>query len=801
MRLAVDFRLRHLWTTTVLTSVLLWVAPALADVEDDIEDVEQKVERLGEELLQLEARYINPRLLEYEYEVQTRLNEGLMLYLDMKYDKAAIIFLDLASNEKIQGTPARRDALYYLADSLFMTGNRIGARRHFNELLSSGAGEYYQDAVKRLIEIASLTEEFDNVENLYRAASSRASGRPKPELVYAYAKSLFFQKKLDPALGAFRRIPKDSELYPQSLYFQGVVMARQGADEAAKESDDGERDTTRLSRALKVFEQVLEVVGPKPLDPELYMLIELSHMSLGRVYYEMGQYELAIDQYQYIERTSERFDRALYEVTWTFIRRGDIEQALRHLDILLLTAPNSSLAPEARLLRGDLMLEDEQYADAVSTYQDVIDEYEPVREQLKTVLEREGGAKAYFDALVGRPVSGAMSIEVPNIVESWINEDPRMARTLEVARDLDVSSRDIEESLEIIRELEDAINSRSRIDLFPELKEGWGRGLEVQAAFISLKRQLLTLEADLVLAGATREERARYQRVRGEREEIMPIYNSIPKSRSELAQRKRRIRQDYEAQEDRLFRLSVEIDSMRAELVAIDKYMRDTMAGLTGTDKYSEKDLRQLRRDRDAFVSVIEQLESDYERLRRDVRRASAQTGINDDVAEQEEVVKKEYQAALAREREVLRSMRGRLDGRASRLVEVIEGVHSQLLRSEARLETYFGKLNRIVNRKVQDIRRLVDIEKGRVSQYTRELASYTGDSESLAGEIALGNFQRVDGRFNELILKADVGIIDVAWKRKEDRSDRIKQLFEHQSNDLKTLEQNFEGVLDVEEQ
>ncbi len=781
---------RPRWFAAVacVLGVALWSFPAFADVDDDIERIGAEASELGAELEGLEARYINPKLLEYEYEIQTRLNDGLFLYLEAKYDKASIIFLDLVSNDRIKGTPAQRDALYYLADSLFMDKNFIGSRRHFNDLLSIGAGEYYQDAVKRLIEIASVTNDFDNVESLYKAARSRAGNRPSPDLVYAYGKSLFFQGQMDEAINVFRQIPSDAEIHVQSLYFQGVIQAQMGS----KGGDEG-----RLRKALQTFAKVLETIGPKPSQAELYDLVELAHLSLGRVYYELGEYELAVDQYQYIERTSARFDRALYEVTWTFIRRGDLTKALQHLDILLLVAPNSALAPEARLLRGDLMLESEDYGEAVATYQQVIDDYEPVRAQLKGILGKDGGAKAYFDALVGRPVSGARSVEVPTIVEAWVDEDPKMARTLDVARDLDGSRQDIDESLEIIRELEDAINSRSKVDLFPELKEGWGRGLEVQARFITFKRQLLGMEAKMVLAVASGDEKARYKAARDERAKLQKAYELIPSSRAELAARERLVKTEYNNLETRVYRLGVELDSMRAQLVAMDKYMRDTKS--QGSEMTAE-DEATIRETMDQLVEAIELLETEREELRRMVRRSKTQTGINDDVAEQEEFIKKEYQAALAREREVLRSMRGKLGGADARRAASIDDIHARLLRSEARLETYFSKLNKIVTRKVKEIRRLIDVEKVRVAQYVDELDVYSGDSESLAGDIAMNNFQRVDEKFNELILKADVGIIDVAWKRKEDRSNRIKELFEHQSNDLKTLDQNFRGVLEDEQ-
>lgn len=765
----------------------VWTVSA-AHADERVGTISSDVDSLGKDIQTLEARYINPDLLENRYEVESRLNEGRVFYILKDWYRASVIFLDLVSNKKIKGTPAQRDALFYLADSLFQQDNVIGARRRFNELLGVGAGEYYQDSVKRLIEIASLTDDFTNVENLYKAARARAGANARPELTYVYGKSLFFRNKTADALRAFRSIPTDSEVYLQSLYFQGVILAKEGA---------AKKDEGKLKSALAAFSKVLELAGPRPTDVRIIELVELTHMSIGRVYYELEEWELAVDQYQYIERDSGYFDRALYEVTWCFIRRGDVKKAQRNLDILILSAPDSALTPEARLLRGDLMLDLEAYGDAVATYQEVIDDYEPVKARLEQIMRRQGGAKAYFDALVGREVGRAESVEVPAVVAAWVNDDPRMARTLGVAKDLDTGRADIEESLEIISELEDAINSRSKVDIFPQLKEGWGRGLEVQSQFVGKKKQLIAIEAKLVLASASKDDRARYAEARNERKRLQKSYDSIPKSRSELNARERGVKRQYADLETALYRLGYEIDSQRAQLVAMDKWLEDRKA--RGEEVPPDEE-RTIRESMSRHYKLIEELEKDRATLRKIVRRSKAQTGINDDVAESEEETKKEYQAALAAERSLLRNLRAGLGGGDRQAVEAMDEIHARILRHEARLETYFGKLNKIVNRKVDEIRRELDAERIRVAQYAEELNIYSGDSDSLAGDIAQNNFRRVEERFNDIILKADVGIIDVAWKRKEDRTSRIRQLFDHKANDLETLDRNFRGVLSEED-
>ncbi|MEO1271271.1 MAG: hypothetical protein AAFX99_24530 [Myxococcota bacterium] len=448
----------------------------------------------------------------------------------------------------------------------------------------------------------------------------------------------------------------------------------------------------------------------------------------------------------------------------------------------------SAYSPEAKLMQGDLKLRLGEYADAVNAYQDVIDTYEPVKARLRDVIKRNDGSKAYFDALVGRDVAAVNRINLPGVVEAWIADDPKMTKTLNVARDLEVTRRDIRESQEIIAELEDAINSRSKIDIFPELKEGWGRGLEIETAFIGIKREVTDMEAGMAggMGGAN------YEAAHKERMRLQKMYSAIPGSRGELKAREKLVKERYDQLEIQLFKIGYEIDSMRAQLVAMNKWIQDVK---TESKDITPDEEAAVREGMAKQQQLIEALEDERSRLRRIVRRAKAQTGINDEVAAREDDIRRAYRAALAREQQVLKENRNRLSSAERNQIQQIDTIMVRIEAQDEQLVTYFEQLDQIVNQKVAEIRSEVDQEKLRVLAYANELESYTGRSASLAGDIALSNFRRVEEKFDALILKADVGVIDVAWKRKEDRTNRIQELFELKGNDLKKLDKVFEDV------
>lgn len=789
--LAVEVRLcaRGRWTALLsgvstvaaLLLVLLVLAPSPASAQGDVARYQERLDTLNTTIKDLEKRYINSALLERRYRVETRINDGRVFYLLKDYDRASIVFLDLVHNPAIKGTPAHRDALFYLGDSLYHLNNLIGARRHFKELVDEGAGDYYADALTRLIEIATRTAEYDQVEELYRTAKREPSAMT-PALRYAYGKSLFFQEKYTDAVLIFEQVPAESDVGIEAIYFIGTARAKMAADD---------KDADGFRKAMEPFGRVIGLATQRPEDPDAERLMELAHLSRGRLHYELAEYDKAVNEYQFVPRTSPDFDRALYEITWTLIKAGNMKAAQRNLDVLLLSDPDSALAPESRLLRGDLLLRLGEYDDAVETYRELVGSYEPIRDRMNHVMERPDGPKAYFDALVGRDVGALETIDLPGIVEAWIRDDPKMARTLGVATDLETGRQDVAESVEIIAELEDVINSRSKIEIFPELKEGWGRALEVETQLISLKRELVDLEAKLVLKRASGADKSAWDSAHAERERLQKAYNDIPKSRADISAREKAVQKQLNDLKLEVYRLGYDIDSMRAQLVAMNKWLDDLKAE-GGKPRADEATIRESMQQHEALV---EELEKERIRLRRVVSRASAQTGINDDVAEQEQVLKKEYRAALSRERQALSRIRGGLSGDDASTVQSIDGLHGRVLAIEGSMQSYFDQLDQLVDDKVAEIRREVDVEKARISQYGSTLDSFSGDSEDLAGEIAVDNFQRVQDKFTDLILKADIGVIDVAWKQKEDKSERIKHLFELKGNDLKRLDNVFEDV------
>jgi hypothetical protein len=94
-------------------------------------------------------------------------------------------------------------------------------------------------------------------------------------------------------------------------------------------------------------------------------------------------------------------------------------------------------------------------------------------------------------------------------------------------------------------------------------------------------------------------------------------------------------------------------------------------------------------------------------------------------------------------------------------------------------------------------IREKVLVEQQLLQGYGEEVAAVVGDARNLVGRIAFESFQKVRQQFYELVLKADVGLVDVAFTRKQDKTTEIQKLSSQKDQELQELEEEFKEVLE----
>jgi hypothetical protein len=134
-----------------------------------------------------------------------------------------------------------------------------------------------------------------------------------------------------------------------------------------------------------------------------------------------------------------------------------------------------------------------------------------------------------------------------------------------------------------------------------------------------------------------------------------------------------------------------------------------------------------------------------------------------------------------------------RLGGGGGRTDELLR----RLGEAERRLDQRDGELERVANERAAEIRRQVDEESQRIVGYQQTLAQLDTEAEEVVGAVTYHNFRLVQRRFYDLVLRADVGRIDVTWAVREEHRMRVEILTRERQRELQALDDDFREIMD----
>ena len=769
-----------------LTIVALAASSFASPASAQLASVGRQLEDVAGEITQLERDRLEVSQLRSPTYVEERLTDGELFYRLHDYLRASIIFTDLVENH-----PRHRaypDAKFLLADSLYRAGDYYGARRHFQDIVEahgeSRFAPYVQRALGRLIEIAIRTRDFRSVDRYFDQLSRLPPQEVEAATAYYRAKYLYNRAvpaedvlraehteqgrshidldTLERAREAFQAVPAGSPFYPQARYFIGVVHTLRG----------------EYPQAIDAFQRVLRV----PMEsPDQRRVEELTYLALGRLYYETDQIERAIEAYQRVPRTSELFPAALYEVAWAYIRMGDSTRADRALEVLGVVAPESRFIPDAKLLRGNLLLREGRFDEANRIFREVRKQFGPVLRRLDQMVEGRDDPRAYFRRLVRENLDTFdPSLFLPEEARRWGRLSGDMSRAMRVLEDLGTARRLVTETESLVERLTAALASPNGVAVFADLRRHRERTTALRNRLARIRRKLLSIEERQHGGGG-----GELREVRERRRRIERLLGKMPTSPEDFVVRDDRLLSRYESLERELSRLKVELLGLEARITATHRFLEDSRRGWQGTPEAREA----LERELDLQKQGLETYRREIRRLAGLIEVARLQVGVGDARYRRDDRLRAEYNDLVRRERELMAAAGLRRDPR-------IEQFFGRIAALEARLDAHDRKVDGILRERVDEMTRIVDEERAKLSGYREALSTLQQEAEDVVGFVAFDNFGGVRRRFYDLVLRADVGRIDVAWARREEHRMRVDMLTRERARELQAIDDEFREVV-----
>jgi tetratricopeptide (TPR) repeat protein len=780
--------------TAVAGSLLAMLASAPASARADVlDDIGKKLGTWDSEAQTLDRGLARPAApTAPASRLQRRLIDAQVAFSVGRYEEAALMLYDVVQAGR--GTSGRDydTALYYLAESLFQKGDKVAARTYYTQLVAEVGvnSRFYQQSLERLIELSLVLRDPTGVEDWLAALDRVPADKRRASVPYVRGKYAFSLDQYDEALRWFAEVPKTSEYSFQAQYFTAVVHVAQ-------------KD---LGKATQVFTDLLQR-QPKTNDDR--RVIELAQLALGRLYYEREQPSKAIDSYLLIDRKSDLFDEALYEVAWVYVKGKEFDKALRALELLALTDPTSSKLPTVRILEGNLRIRKAQtvkanqvmgmiqkekpgdeYTKAETVFVDTHDTYAPAHDELAKIIAANADPQQFLAQITGRTsATFEVNATMPDLAASWIREEPDVQRVVAIESDLGEVQSNIADAEETIARLEATLSSPARVNIYPTLATKRNRASDLLESVALARRQLSDEETRLARKYAQGTEAAELDRLRAQRQDIVARADQGGDPGVALSDRAQRARDDVDGLDQQASEVQVTVETTQATAVAINKYIDEATPPPTKPQKLTyQKTLAELKPE-------LEGMRTELDAIRRELVIARDQAGVDD--AEQARRIRSELKAALDAEHAAASRILARQSGADRQRADRIATLMASSDRVSVRLDQAIAAIDAVVDAALVDVRDTVQRERAELGAYRREFLTAEAESRALGGTVLGESFRQVKTKFYDVLIRTDVGVVDVSWSQKEDTDEDLRKMTLDKQREVKQLRDEFNDLIE----
>lgn len=765
---------RRAWGRRAVAA-LLWIAGSGASAAERAESADalaSRVDEIERRLDGLDREYGERRGLIGVEEARSRFEDAVFDYLMGNYEKAALAFYALVEAEALPERVLDQDARWYLAECLFELENWSTALDVYASIAAEGRSHpFYADAVRRELEIYGILGDHDGFYEVYKREI--LSGRvPADDAVrYTVAKSFYRQGESARAKSMFSEIAPDSDWYGKARYFLGTILAEEGDYQAAigefqKVVDRGEAD-----------------------DPQV---LELANLALGRLYYEVGDYEKATRYYQRIGASSDYFADQLYELVWTYVKQQEWDNALRHVEIFLIAFPDHAYTMQMKILQGHLYMKEKAFEQALVSYEDVVEDYTPLRDRLGE-LERSREDPAEFFRRIAEEGDASLSVEadryqLPDYAVQMLVDDPEMARAVRAHRELERQRQDVDYASRLVGEVDNAlVAQRGAIGTFNRARDAVRAAeddaLQARAALVGAEIELVQAHAPEGARGELRALHKRWDVVEGR-------VHEVEGEESARTDRYQTYLDQVREVQGQAARLRAEVGAVEAEAAAIRRVLNDRRGEIDPADQERVlAELDDVGRKLDRVSATLVRLESDTTRRR--IMASIPREGPGEGGRQRGFIL----QDLSDIRRDLARYARGVEDPEARRRLAEYDALWKRLDRLADKADAVTAHLDASESREREQLRARLRDESRVLGGLDQDVENTRSEAEGLAVDITRSGFGKLEQDLQDTVMRADMGIVDVYWLRKTEVSDRITELSKERGLRIQSLDNRFEVI------
>ena len=769
----------------ILAAAGIFAAPAFADDQDlytRLAEIEARQAEQRESLGHIASVATNRSGFLSAQEAQKRYEDAVFSALMGDTERAALEFDVLIRSGAIASDTVRTDAEWYLGETLFQLENYATAQDAYQQIVDQGEQHpFFAGAVRRLLELYGLTGDSQSFYDLYNKFVATRRVAANALINYTVAKSLYRQGDWARSKSLFLECCEGSDYAPQAHYFVGTILVLQeNLDDAAME-----------------FRHVTE----SPVtNNEIREVVDLANLAYGRVQYELGNYTEATNAYLEVGRDSRYFADQLYELVWTFIKQGEsettrdgqlsaYEEAIRAVEIFLLAFPEHRYAAQLKVVRGHLHMKQERYENANAAYERVVTEYSPIRDLVAAVAVSREQPRLFFERLAEEDALDRLDREgLPPFAAEMLYNREDLGAIVGMRRELDSQRHELGVSAEIAEELDAAFSAGvSKLGAFQNAYETlkWMRVDQV-----ALMSDLMALEEDYLLANTTGSTQAHVRAIQQERMLVTDVASADQRDDLATAEREQVKADQVRAVQSQAFLVEQIGRELLTEAEATVEYLD------SGQHRVEAADVRNLQEELDKVQNSLRDAISQLRPLQSEatLRRilGTSSQPANAQIAGMDQSVKDNF-AGVRRELGQYRSKvttPGAYD-----LFSRVDHLWGDIDNVTGKIDDIAALLTRVEQEEIVRLEQEFVREANGLSRLEAGVASVWNETSELGVDATRAGFADLTDFFNESVMKADMGIVDVYWLRKVEVSDRIEQLNEERVELMKELDRRFEAI------
>ncbi|MBK8215845.1 MAG: tetratricopeptide repeat protein [Myxococcales bacterium] len=718
---------------------------------------------------------------------EQRLANGELLFRSKDYARATVVFGEVL--EEYPDTPSFPDALWLRGETFYAAKEYLSARRDYRAIVARGSEgrfqPYFGKALARLVDVSLRTNDIAGLDEVFSKLNMVPPAQVDAALLYAKGKAYYAKKDYANATQALQSVGVGNAYAHQARYFLGLV-AMKTAPTPAPASPTARAPQKSYKAAIDAFRQVAEL---PPDSDEHRHVIDLSWMAIGRLFYEMENYQQASEAYAKVGRGSPEFDTMLYELAWVYVRLGDVQRAERALEVLQVSDPGSPLVGDGTLLRADLLLRAGSFDKSLELYQSVRDQFEPMRAKVEAFLDGTKDPRKFYERLAAQQLDVLdQNDELPPIAVRWAREAEDGPAAFRVIDDVNQCKTLIRQSYVLIDKLLAILGASNRVRAFPEIAAGEEQALgllnRLSRARLALAKELDSQEPSS-LGGEIGEARAA-------RRQLMGMIGALPTTSGEFAERDYDGQRQWNKLSQELTRRGVEVDYLQATVNGLRRVLReDAQRGVTRDPATAKRFADEL----EANERELKKRRDEIAELRRMLEAGRLQVGLGDARYQNDALARQQFRDAL--DREVRLAAQGQAGGSAAQFAAQITPVLAQARATEDRLTAAFAALESQVAARVGVLKEKIEAERTKINGYNVQLATLDTEAQDLVGLVAKRNFEIVRDKLRNVVLRADVGITEQAWEVREEELDRVHTLQTERAKQETLLEEELREVLD----